>query len=766
MAETAAAAVSLAAVISFWRLFVHGSFLRPLALSAIAAHVVLVVCRRLGLGLATTALVAAGVGAVALAWILYPETTTYGVPTGTTLDVARTDLSTAWHQFHDVKAPAPVEPGFILASAIALWIGAYIADWAAFRLWVPFEAVVPASTLFVFASLLGADNHRGVASVVFVGAVLAFILLHRVARQQSSASWLAADVGRGSSALLRLGAWLLAGSLAAAAVVGPLLPGADAEPLVAWRDIGDGPSARSVATPLGEIRGQLGERSQVEMFQVQADRRDYWRLTSLDIFDGETWASRGSYSEADGRLPDQYGTDAPEITNRQRYDVVGLSAIWLPAAFDPRAIDAGDVDVQFEPETSTLTVRNDRDDSDGISYGVESAVPEPDAAALAAVDPAGIPGPVAERYLLLPDDFSPTVAGVAADVVAGAETPYEQAIALQRFFRDNFTYDLDVSLGFTPSDMQEFVLTTRAGFCQQFAGTYAAMARSVGLPARVAVGFTAGEVDPATPGLYHVRGEHAHAWPEVYISGYGWISFEPTPGRGRPGAEAYTGVPEQQAATGNPGSATTVPATATTAAPQTPASLDTIPPGEEASVFSGTADNDQGPSFWRTWLPRVAIAFAVVLAGALLYLVVVPLVHLWRRSSRRRRADGPDDEVRVAWQESVEAISMLGVVPRRSETPAEFANRTQRVIGPGWYEPLAAALETVDYSPAGADDETAEAAWSQSAGITTEVRRRTSRRHRVLSMLDPRPPDRRRPRRPHAPRPEAKPEGPTLELVE
>ncbi len=82
-------------------------------------------------------------------------------------------------------------------------------------------------------------------------------------------------------------------------------------------------------------------------------------------------------------------------------------------------------------------------------------------------------------------------------------------------------------------------LEARRGYCEQFAGTYAAFARSIGLPARVAVGFTPGEL---IDGVYVVRGQHAHAWPEVWFDGHRLGAVRADPGRGAPGAESYTGV--------------------------------------------------------------------------------------------------------------------------------------------------------------------------------------------------------------------------------
>src|SRR5439155_17454307 len=119
--------------------------------------------------------------------------------------------------------------------------------------------------------------------------------------------------------------------------------------------------------------------------------------------------------------------------------------------------------------------------------------------------------------------------------------------------------------GHSGRDLEHFLFESKRGYCEQFSGAYAAMARAIGLPARVAVGFTAGELDPTT-GEYVVKGFNGHAWPEVYLDGFGWVAFEPTPGRGMPGAESYTGLPEQQADGAHPTTGTTLPAATTTTA--------------------------------------------------------------------------------------------------------------------------------------------------------------------------------------------------------
>lgn len=108
-------------------------------------------------------------------------------------------------------------------------------------------------------------------------------------------------------------------------------------------------------------------------------------------------------------------------------------------------------------------------------------------------------------------------------------------IALQAWFTSEFTYDLTAPATDDGHPIEVF-LETRLGFCEQFASTFAVMARALGVPSRVAVGFTPGELD--ADGSYRVTGKNSHAWPEIWFDDIGWIPFEPTPQRALPGAEA------------------------------------------------------------------------------------------------------------------------------------------------------------------------------------------------------------------------------------
>jgi Transglutaminase-like superfamily/TgpA N-terminal domain len=299
-----------------------------------------------------------------------------------------------------------------------------------------------------------------------------------------------------------------------------------------------------VLTPLADIQGRMTEGSEAVVFVVSSPTPSYWRMVALSEFDGKKWSLPVTeLADTSGLLPQGFEPSVDGETVTQTFEITDLGGGGLlPSAFSPVRVEGAD-GIRFAAETSTLVAVSGT--ADGLSYTVESVLPHYDVARLRAAD-APPTGDIAERNLGLPADFPAELADLAREITAGATTRYDRAIALQNWFR-GFAYDLSVGAGHSQTRMQEFV-NERRGFCEQFSSTYAAFARVLGLPSRVAVGFTPGELHDDD--RYYVQGKHAHSWPEIYFDGVGWVPFEPTPGRGNPVAVLYTGVAAAQAVGG------------------------------------------------------------------------------------------------------------------------------------------------------------------------------------------------------------------------
>ncbi len=705
--ELALIAFSIAVVLGFARLFEGLDFFVPIATVAVASHVVVTAVRWAGGGLFSAAFASVAGFAVTM-WLLFPPTTIAGdVGVGiTALRAYGTDVSLAWDQFQNVSAPAVATAPFLLLVAIVMWVVPFLSDWAAFRLQSPAESLIPGFAVFVFGAFFATEQMQIASTAILVLTAMLMILLHRSSATARVGAWLGEGAAqRGQRSLVRVGVGILAVTLIGGVSVAQALPGYDEPPLenfdpTTWDD---SEPPRVVLSPLVDIQSRLVDQPNVEVFSVQSPTRDYWRLTSLDVFDGQIWRSRGSFEGAEGgldsNLPD--GTTVQSV--EQRFDIAALGQIWLPAAYEPTEIlDApADIELEYEPDSGTLIVNRETDSSDGLQYTLVSQVPLRDDVGVAAIQSAGdnVPGDIADRYLELPADFSPRVSELAQTVIAGAGavTPYDKALALQDFFQDAslFSYSLDVQNGHGSSDIENFLFEVQAGYCEQFAGSYAAMARSIGLPARVAIGFTPGEFD-STTGTYVVTGKHAHAWPEVWLDGVGWLRFEPTPGRGGPGDEAYTGLPEAQegnapastdqeeddAAAPVPGQTpptTLAPQSPENSIPQEPEEAD--PAEVTTEVIGGTpAGTIATISKW------MAIAFAIALV------LMLPLFYGQWRAARLRSEVGQDPRRRVglAWNNSKSAVSLLGVPVAGSDTAREIALKAER-----WHPDAAASLNTV-----------------------------------------------------------------------
>ena len=718
--------LTLLAVLTARRLFDAWDYAPLWLIMALGGHATAAVTRRQHWPLWAAGTASAAMLVIVEGLALYSDTLWLRVlPSAETLRRAASDVSAAWDAFGIVEAPTPASAGFLLVGGAVVWVAAFVADALALRAKSVGEALFPAFAVLAFVGALGTDAWRIRSAAAMVVCAAAFVAAHGI-HHTADRTPVGANERRRATVPMRTALRLGIPAALGAALLVPLLPGSDAPAIVSWKDLdGSAPAARVTISPLVNAQGRLVGTSGAELFRVRADAPAYWRVSGLSRFDGTFWGSEQLYGNASRHLD---GPADDELLTQQ-FTIGALDSIWLPAAYEPVAYDGPDA--LYDPETGTLVTEHSSELEAGMTYTVRSSVGVPSIAALVAAR-GDVPPDIAEQYLALPEGFNERVSGLAADVTAGASGPYAKALALQNFFLENFVYALRVPGGHDTDRMEQFLFEERRGYCEQFAGTYAAMARSVGLPSRVAVGFTPGEL---VDGAYVVRGEHYHAWPEVWIGGR-WVYFEPTPGRGAPGAVVYTGVAPQQVVPGDPDAA-----------------------GEAGSGFIGALgledlegasgdlegfvdvldfEGSQSPT--GTWSEWLVIPFYAVLAVGLGWLAVVPSAVRIRRVLHHRRArDDARAAVGAAWDDVAETLFSLGIDRRPVETHAEFADRVDRRlrIESGEMRSLAHAAQAAAYAPDPPGPQAVAGAKLDAQHFETRIRSARSRWDRIGTACRP-----------------------------
>ena len=720
-----------AGTLGFIRVFETPSAVTPAIAAGLVSALVASLLRHLRVPLLPAAAISFAALTAGLVARYAPDTARFLViPTSETLSALRELLDDGLVQFREERAPVPASDPFVAAATIGAWILAFVTDWGAVRLRLAFEPVLPAGLLFVFSAVLGSGSFQIISTVVFAASVLLWTVTQRTARQ-SELTWLTVDRKRGPSGLARGGAVFGALALLGGVVVGPLIPGASAEELFYWRTQGD--PTRVVVSPYVNIGSRLVDQKDTELFTVTSDRPSYYRLAGLDTFEDGFWrTNQQTFIEESGRLPGARSSAGTTLDVQQNFTIQNLSAIWLPAAYAPSAILESDAPFTWNSDTGSMIVASSLDSANGLSYSLESAIPlfSPDELRSAS---SVIPVGIAERYLSVPDDLTPVVASEAQRITSGAANTYEQMLALQAFFRE---FDYSVSLSPREGDATEQFLAERVGFCQQFSGTFALMARSLGVPARVAVGFTWGDPVDGQPNTYQITGRHTHAWPEVYFGDLGWVAFEPTPQRGSPAGTAYTGVEARQDSLtepDRPGQPTT------TVAPGDQTPLDINPNIEDfqpdLGAGLGGSDGVAGSGINVPW--RILLVVAAITA----YLLGIPALRRMRVAKRRAAAGGPADQVEAAWAEGAELLEHHYDIHRSpAETRWEFAQRLadDRRLPEG---ALTALAESATVARFGSDFVTADDANRAHEALDRlldSVAQKRSRWQRTKTNLNPR----------------------------
>jgi transglutaminase-like putative cysteine protease len=550
---------------------------------------------------------------------------------------------------------------------------------------------------------------------LWVGAAILTIAALRMAHARDDSAWMGKRRQSLWSALPAAVACALFATTGAVAVA-PQLPGAGAKALLDTRNR-DG-EVTEVVSPLVDIRSRLVNRGNVELFTVSADEPRYLALTALGKFDGTRWSTLPEDTRpANGTL-----SDVPPNSEllQQRITVKKLGGALAPAARSATAAAWQGRTLLWANEAGALYV--DGGLEPGYQYQVTSADndPSPNELRTSSVDRA--PNSVYYDASTLTQE----VVQLAQDVTAQATNPYDRARALQDWFRTNFKYSTVVQRGHSNDAMLNF-LSIKKGYCEQFSGTFAAMARAVGLPTRVMVGFTQGQL--RSDGLYHVAGRHAHAWDEVWFDGYGWVLFDPTPGRGAPGAEQHTGAAAaQQEGNGTPGGSADNAPSATVETPQIQA------PRPENGAPTGpttprnptlTATSDDGAS--GSW-----IVFALLMAVVAWVVVMPRVIRRWSR----HKARAPTDRVTSAWAATVRSLTMAGAPRVAGATPLEYARAVD--VGRAETIEIARLVTRAVYSPRGVDASAADRSELLRSEVDAACRARMSVTTRLLDHLDPR----------------------------
>lgn len=453
-------------------------------------------------------------------------------------------------------------------------------------------------------------------------------------------------------------------------------------------------------SPFTSLQGDLQQTDPVPVLRVEGlTGPDYLRTVGL-----QRWTPGVGWSPEDlaaGSLPSTLDASATTV----QVTSLAYRSEYLPILDGTDNISGVDGDWSYD--AAVESVHRNSPTNPG-TYQLQVAKAQPAAADLRSDDvtPGGL--------LTETGDLRPEVTALAVQATAGATTAFDKADALRQWFTDpanDFVYSLQVPPGNSGDALVDF-LTNRRGYCEQYASAMAVMLRSIGIPARVAVGFTQGEEN--ADGSWTISSNDAHAWVEVPFNRAGWVRFDPTPlGGGQGGQQGFT--------------ENTDPAETTAATSAAPTSAGAEPTGPTAATEPGGAVTPTAPTAGQlagsgssggsTISPTVLFTLAaVLLLGAA---AAAPTVVRERR--RRRRADtvtaGGPGAALAAWAELEDLLVDHGVGGDASESARVRANRLARtahlgephrevlrdIVGAAersWYAPDPDGIGNASYPPA------------------------------------------------------------------
>lgn len=559
----------------------------------------------------------------------------------------------------------------------------------------------------------------------FVLLALAILFLLRTEARTRHVRSTPAPRSPGASAMA---AGIGAAAVVVALVVTPLLP-----PPVDRLGLA-GAGGASGIDPTLSLGEDLRRPNPVEVLRVHTSDSTppYLRAVTLSTFSGDVWQPDEADSiplDGAGFGPVVASTDIAREEDTTHVEIAQLNSPYLPIPFPATAVEG--LTGRWNAVPENRTVIGIGSDSSGQDYDVSTVAPRPTLPQIRSASSRGSDVPAA--YSDIPADTPTLITDLAREVTAGSATDYDAAAALQTWFRSSeFSYSLDapVEQGFDGDGLDALAqfLIAREGYCVHYASAFAVMARSLGMPTRIVIGYLPGRgTSDSVEGemVYSVTSDLLHSWPEVFFDGIGWVAFEPTNSLGAPPTFASGGTTATD--TQSPAPTSAAPSPTSSAAP-------TDRPDTPDAPVAGAPGT--GFSIGALW-PGTGVT-----VGVIILLLLPALVRAVGRLGGRARARAGD--AAAAWRAvQAEAIDLAIRVPA-SESPRAFGARLVQAHGApaDAVELLVAAIERASYAPPDDPDippaRRGVAADGALAAVTAGMRAHASPLRRILAILAPR----------------------------
>jgi transglutaminase-like putative cysteine protease len=603
--------------------------------------------------------------------LLYASTTLWIIfPTFSTLTDISADLAAARQSIAVQEIPAHADGAITQLIVMAVSLLAICSDVLATGLRRPAVSGVAPLLVVGIAPFIQEDTPN-VPVYVLTGASLLLVLWCSSRIGSSGRVRTSPSVKGGRNPALAL--VIAAGAVAAMVVVPTVTPGLTARSL-AQADPGSG-LASVYATgvdPTIQLGRDLRRNAPVLSlsYTTSASSGQYLKMVDLSDFSSGVWNPEDpdgavNYTGQPFGQPPGLSSDVPTQAQTTTVSIASLHSDWLPLPYPAQQVDGLSGSWLLTQRTFTLTGVDNT--TQGISYQVHGISVQPTADQLAAAGstvPDGL-----QNYLSLPDDLPALITQTAQQVTSGAADNYDKAVALQAYFRSSqFHYSLTAPVsGDYDGDNAQMIaafLQAKEGYCVHFASAMAVMARVLGIPSRIAIGYAPGQLATGTDNgqqVYNVYTDQLHSWPELYFQGIGWLPFEPTPGLAIT-PPAYS-QPDYAATTGS--ASTDAPSTtsASTAAPDDAHDQDTGAVAADTPLQAAQAQV-------RGW---------IIAGGALVLVVLIGLVPFMVRSMRRRRRfqllQTGDLPATLAWTELEDTLDDFHIHRSRGDTPLDLVQR-------------------------------------------------------------------------------------------